>query len=249
MTHPSVPHLTAPSLAARHGFFTRAGGVSTGLCASLNCGRGAQDDPAAVYENRARVAAAMGVAPEALLTQHQVHSAKVVTVRGPDQAQEQADAMVTDQPGLALGVLTADCAPVLLDGGTVVGAAHAGWQGALDGVIGTTVDAMRALGAGPIRAVVGPCISQAAYEVGTEFFERFFEEDRDFARYFSGAAREGHMMFNLPGFVLGRLRAEGVEADWVGACTYGAPEKFFSYRRATHEQAPDYGRQISVIRL
>jgi YfiH family protein len=237
----------------RHGFFGRDGGVSTGIYAGLNCGRGSADDPAAVAENRRIVAASLGVAPAALLTAHQVHSARAVTVAGPwDGAPPEADAIVTRDPDLAVAALAADCAPVLLAdaGAGVVAAAHAGWRGALDGVVEATVDAMVAAGArrDRIGAAVGPCISQRAYEVGPEFVERFLDEDRAFARWFAGG-RGDRAMFDLPGFVLGRLRAAGVDrCRWTGDCTHSAPDRFFSYRRATQAGAGDYGRNVSAIR-
>ncbi|MEM8788587.1 MAG: peptidoglycan editing factor PgeF [Pseudomonadota bacterium] len=232
-----------------HGFFTRQGGVSAGLYDSLNCGVGAQDDPGAVAENRARVTRAMTA--EDLCTLHQAHTADVITITAPSGgARPRADAMVTATPGLALGVLTADCAPVLLadpDAG-VVGAAHAGWKGALGGVLEATLDAMAALGARNVTAVIGPTISQAAYEVGPEFLDRFVDEDPETARFFAGGA-EDRAQFDLPGYALHRLRAAGAEAAWTGHCTYRDAARFFSYRRATHAGEPDYGRQIAAIRL
>lgn len=251
----SLEILTHPSLAPlRHGFFTRKGGASSGLFAGLNCGRGSSDQQAIVEINRARVAEAMGVPPARLATVNQVHSADVVTIGdGDDPAamvHRAADAMVTATPGIAIAVLSADCQPVLFadpDAG-VIGAAHAGWKGALNGVLDATVAAMRALGATRIRAVIGPCISQRAYEVGEDFMDRFLIDDAAAGRFFSGGAN-GRPMFNLPGFGLSRLRDLGVDADWTGHCTYGDPGRFFSFRRATHEGAADYGRLISAIRL
>jgi YfiH family protein len=247
--------LRADALAAiPHGFFTRRGGVSTGIYDSLNCGPGSRDAREAVEENRARVAAAMGVAPSHLLTLHQAHTIRVVTATGPfDGKRPEADGLVTATPGLALGALAADCAPVLLadpEAG-VVGAVHSGWRGALDDAPGATVAAMAALGARPerIHAAVGPCISQRAYEVGPEFVERFLDDDPENARWFAGGAGD-RAMFDLPGFVLGRLRRAGVgHAEWIGQCTYADPARFFSYRRATHAGEADYGRLISAIRL
>lgn len=235
-----------------HGFFTRQGGVSAGPYDSLNCGPGSGDDPAAVAENRARVAAHLGVAPQGLRTVHQVHGDAVV-VAGPDAPAERprADAQVTAQPGVAVGALAADCAPVLFadpEAG-LVGAAHAGWRGALEGVLEATVARMAAMGARPerIRAVVGPCISQRAYEVGPEFVERFLDADREHARFFAGGAA-GKAQFDLPGFCLSRLRAAGVEhCAWTGHCTYADPMRFFSWRRTCHEGAADYGRLIAAI--
>lgn len=240
-------------LPAPHGFFTRDGGVSTGIFASLNGGQGSDDDPAHVAENRGRIAGHFGLAPDRLVTVHQVHSADAVRVTGPWQGDRpRADGMATDRPGVALAILTADCAPVLLAdaGAGVIGACHAGWRGALDGVIGATVAAMTALGARreAIRAIIGPCISQANYEVGPEFVERFLDEDPGHARFFAGGNGD-RAMFDLPGFGLARLRAEGVAAEWTGHCTYADPARFFSFRRATHADEPDYGRLVSAIAL
>ncbi len=239
---------------ARHGFFTRRGGASSGVYAGLNCGPGSRDQAEAVRLNRGRVAAAIGVDPERLLSLHQVHSAEVAVATAEGWIERpRADAAVTDRPGLALTVLTADCAPVLLidpEAG-VIGVAHAGWRGALDGVAEAVVAAMERLGArtGRIRAAVGPTISQRAYEVGPELVERFADDDPDHARYFVNGVGDRYR-FDLPGFVLGRLRAAGVaEAGWIGACTYSDPERFFSYRRTTHAGEADYGRLISAIAL
>jgi YfiH family protein len=245
--------IRSPLLAGvRHGFFTRRGGASSGVYHGLNCGPGSDDQGDAVRINRARVAEAMGVTPERLLSLHQRHSA-VVAVAGPEGWAERpmADAVVTDRAGVAVSVLTADCAPVLLadpEAG-VVGAAHAGWKGAVDGVIEATLTAMEGLGArtARIRAAVGPTISQLNYEVGPEFLDRFAAEDETHTRYFINGTGDRYR-FDLPGFVLGRLRAAGVaDAHWVGACTYADPDRFFSYRRATHVGEADYGRLISVI--
>lgn len=236
----------------RHGFFTRKGGASSGLYSGLNCGRGSKDQQDVVATNRARVADAMGVAPDRLAGVHQIHSADVVTITDPAQiaVSVDADALVTALPGVALSVLTADCQPLLfadVDAG-VIGAAHAGWRGALSGVLEATADAMRDLGATRITAVIGPTISQRAYEVGWDFMESFTAEDRDYQRFFSGGP-DGKPMFDLPAFGLSRLRAAGIEAQWTGHCTYSDPERFFSYRRSTHLNEPDYGRLISAIAL
>jgi YfiH family protein len=254
MTAPMLEILTAPALAPlRHGFFTRKGGASSGVFRGLNCGPGSSDQAEAVSINRARVAEALGVAPERLVSVHQVHSAEVVTVTGPLVEKPRADAMVTAVPGLALTVLTADCQPVLLadrEAG-VVGAAHAGWRGALAGVLEATVAAMAGLGAEPGRivAVIGPTISQRAYEVGPELFDAFIAEDPEYARFFAGG-RGDRMQLDLPGFGLARLRAAGVgHAEWTRHCTYSDPALFFSYRRATHGGEADYGRLLSAIRL
>jgi YfiH family protein len=237
-----------------HAFFTRRGGVSTGIYAGLNCGPGSKDDPAAVAENRARAAGWLGVAPDRLLSLWQVHSARAVRASGSwgFGARPEADGIATDAPGLAVSALAADCAPVLFAdaGAGVVAAAHAGWRGALDGVLGATVDLMVSMGAdrGRIAAAVGPCISQRAYEVGPEFVDRFVAEDPGFARFFAAGAAD-RAMFDLPGFCLERLRDSGLDrVEWVGRCTYGDADRFFSYRRATHAREPDYGRLLSAIR-
>ena len=247
LTHPALHPL-------RHGFFTRKGGASSGLFAGLNCGRGSSDQKEVVAINRARVAAALGLPPERLATVNQTHSDRVVTLTGTEDldavARFEADAIVTAVPGLAIAVLTADCQPVLFaDAGSgVVGAAHGGWRGALDGILQATVAAMRDAGAGDIPAVIGPCISKRAYEVSEDFMDRFLIEDERYSRFFSGGPN-GRPMFDLPGFGLATLRELGVEAEWIGHCTYSDPARFFSYRRATHEGAADYGRLISAIAL
>lgn len=247
--------LTHPLLRpVRHGFFTRKGGASSGLFSGLNCGRRSTDQSEIVVLNRGRVATAMGVPAAALATVKQVHSADVVTLTDdgdiPTVADAEADGIVTARRGVALAVLTADCQPILLadaDAG-VIGACHAGWRGALDGIIEATVEAMRALGATRIRAVIGPTISQRAYEVGPDFMDRFLVEDPGYSRFFSGGPN-GRPMFDLPSFGLMRLRDAGVDAEWSGHCTYSDPDRFFSYRRATHEGEADYGRLISAITL
>ncbi len=249
--------LTADTLSPlRHGFFTRRGGASSGIFAGLNCGAGSSDQSATVRMNRARVAEAMEVAPQALVTIRQTHSPDVVTLSGPAEPGApcpEGDAMVTATPGVALGILTADCQPVLFADteARVIGAAHAGWRGALDGVLENTLDAMEHLGASRarIRAVIGPCISQRAYEVGQEFLETFLDEDPAHGRFFiNGVA--GKYQFDLVGFGLARLRGAGVaEAQWTGHCTYDDPARFYSYRRSVHDGQADYGRLISVIRL
>ena len=244
--------ITAPMLrGVTHGFFTREGGVSTGIYAGLNGGPGSADDAAAIAENRRRIAAHLGA--EALVSLHQVHSADVVTVTGPwGAARPRADAMVTDRPGIALGVLTADCAPVLFADAEagVVGAAHAGWKGALSGVLEATVEAMQALGAerDRITAAIGPLISQRAYEVGPEFVERFLDEDPENARFFAGGAGD-RAMFDLAGYCLSRLGLAGVAAQWTGHCTCSDPARFFSYRRACHAGEANYGRLVAAIVL
>lgn len=246
--------ITSDALAGiRHGFFTRKGGVSSGIFEGLNCGLGSSDQAEAVSLNRARVAEAMQVAPEALHTVHQVHSATVVSSVADLHARPKADAMVTDQPGVALGILTADCQPVLFADtqARVIGAAHAGWRGALDGVLDATVQAMVDLGADRrrVHAVIGPSISQVAYEVGPEFFQTFAEADPKSAQFFT-PGKTDRMLFDLPAYGLARLHRLGVgHAEWTRHCTYRDADRFFSYRRATHAGEADYGRLISVIRL
>jgi polyphenol oxidase len=246
--------LTSDELAPlRHGFFTRKGGASSGVFAGLNCGSGSSDLAHAVRINRARVAEAMEVPEDHLISVHQTHSADVVTLDAPPKEQARGDAMVTRQPGLALAVLTADCQPVLLADvrSGVVGAAHAGWRGALDGILEATVEAMVSLGAerGNISAVIGPTISQRAYEVGPEFLETFMDSDPENSRFFAQGPKD-RLLFDLPGFGLYRLREAGIgEAVWTRHCTYSDPQHFYSYRRSRHAGEADYGRLISVIRL
>lgn len=245
--------ITTDALPVQHGFFTRKGGASSGIFAGLNCGVGSTDQTEVVAINRTRVAQAMGVPLDHLVGVHQVHSANVTTVTGPLPVRPQADAMVTATPGIALSILTADCQPVLFcdPQAKVIGAAHAGWRGAFGGVLEATVTAMTALGATPanIRAVIGPSISQTAYEVGPEFFETFADEDPDNTRFFANGKGD-RMLFDLPAYGLHRLREAGVgHAEWTRHCTYADPDRFFSFRRTTHLAEADYGRLISVIRL
>ena len=245
--------LTSDALNVKHGFFTRRGGASSGVFSGLNCGQGSSDQAEVVAINRARVADAMGVAHDHLLGVHQVHSATAITVDAPHTEKPRADALVTTTPGLALSVLSADCQPVLFadaDAG-VIGAAHAGWRGALDGVLHATVDAMVALGARRenITAIIGPSISQRAYEVGPEFMDSFMSEDPEYARYFINGEGD-RMLFDLPGFGLNRLRAAGIgHAEWTRHCTFSDAERFYSYRRTTHAKEADYGRLIAAITL
>ncbi len=251
--HTMLEIITSDALACRHGFFTRKGGASSGIFAGLNCGTGSSDQTEVVAINRARVTDAMGVTPDALVTVHQVHSAKAIPVTGPLTIRPEADAMVTATPGVLLGVLTADCQPVLFHDpdAQVIGAAHAGWRGAVDGVLEATLDAMETLGAkrNRISAVIGPTISQAAYEVGPEFLDRFRAEDDDATRFFANGKGD-RMLFDLPAYGLHRLRAAGVgHAEWTGHCTYRDPDRFYSFRRTTHAAEADYGRLISTIRL
>ncbi|MEL6809404.1 MAG: peptidoglycan editing factor PgeF [Pseudomonadota bacterium] len=246
--------LTADTLAPlRHGFFTRKGGASSGVFEGLNCGPGSTDQTEIVAINRARVAAALGVADDHLAGVHQIHSGDAVHVSGPQTEKPRADGLVTATPGLALTVLTADCQPVLFADARagVIGAAHAGWKGAQAGVLEATVDAMVALGARRenIHAVIGPSISQRAYEVGPEFFDSFLEEDPDNTRFFAGGDGD-RMHFDLPGYGLARLRDAGVgSAEWTRHCTYFDSDRFYSYRRSVHAKDPDYGRLISAIVL
>lgn len=250
---------TSPLLAAvpglRHAFFDRDGGVSEGIYAGLNGGIGSDDDPAHVAENRRRMAAEVGVDPAHFLTVHQIHSPDVAVATAPwDTAtRPRADAMVTSVKGLALGVTAADCGPVLFADGKagVIGAAHAGWKGALTGVLESTIDAMEKLGAHreDIVAAIGPLIRQPSYEVGAEFVERFVREDGEYALFFVPSAREGHAMFDLGGFIRMRLeRARVGLIDDTGIDTY-PDERFFSYRRSVHRKESDYGRQIHAIVL
>jgi YfiH family protein len=239
-----------------HGFFTREGGASQGLYASLNCGFGSGDDKAVVMRNRDMVAAELGVPPARLLTAYQVHSPDVLIVDAPWQGDDRprVDALVTVTPEIAIGVLTADCGPILFADAEagVVGAAHAGWKGALTGVSTRTVEVMETLGARRSRmvAVLGPMISAAAYEVGPEFVDRFIDEDRGNVRHFASAARPGHKMFDLAGYILARLRADGIGlVERLDLCTFTDERRFFSYRRTTHRRETDYGRQISAIAL
>lgn len=237
----------------RHGFFTRRGGASSGIFHGLNCGFGSSDQKEIVSINRGRVAAAMNVAPAHLVTIFQTHSPDVEVITDPSQETGEADAMVTNVPGIALGILTADCQPVLFADtqAGVVGAAHAGWRGALDGVLENTVAAMERLGATRenISAVVGPTISQRAYEVGPEFLEAFLTADGENQRFFKPGQSDRHM-FDLPAYGVHKLEQSGVgSATWIQHCTYSDPDRFFSYRRTTHEKEADYGRLISVIRL
>jgi YfiH family protein len=251
-----VPVLTSPLLdlpGVRHAFFTREGGVSQGIYATLNTGPGSRDAPEAVRENRRRAAAHFGATE--ILTCYQVHSALAASADGPwpDGAPE-ADAVVSRTPGVVCGALAADCAPVLLADpeARVVAAAHAGWKGALGGVVAAAVERMEGLGArrDRLRAVVGPCIGPASYEVGLEFLEGFVAVDPAHEAFFAPGASAEKRMFDLPGFVLARLRAAGVAAcEWVGRDTCAEADLFFSNRRAFKLGEPDYGRLLSAIML
>jgi YfiH family protein len=251
--------IEAPSLVLagiRHAFFTRAGGVSTGFYESLNGGIGSHDAAANVAENRARMAAVLGVEPRRLLTAYQTHSPDVVIAEMPWTAESRphADAIVTRTRTLAIGVTTADCGPILLaePRARVIGAAHAGWRGALTGVIESTVAAMQRLGAArdQIRAAIGPMIRQSSYEVGPDLLARFHTDDPGSGRFFSPAARDGHALFDLGGYVAARLKRAGVGyVEDLGLCTYADATRFFSYRRTTHRAEADYGRHINAITL
>lgn len=251
--------LASPLLSAvpglRHAFFTREGGVSEGLYAGLNGGLGSGDDPVRVLENRRRMAGHLGVGPEQFLNVHQIHSPDAVIATGPWQgpARPKADAIVTRQEGLAIGVTTADCGPILFvdPNARVIGAAHAGWKGALTGVLESTIETMEQLGAerGRMIAAIGPMIRRESYEVGGEFVARFIEADADNAVFFLPSMREGHAMFDLAGFIRMRLERAGVlMIDDIGIDTY-SDERFFSYRRSVHRKEPDYGRLVHAIAL
>ncbi|HYF22455.1 MAG TPA: peptidoglycan editing factor PgeF [Caulobacteraceae bacterium] len=252
------PVLTSPVLelpGVRHAFFTRRGGVSTGLYDSLNLGLGSKDDPEAVRENRRRAAAAFDQPAERLLTCYQIHSVIVRVAEAPwEQPRRQGDGVVTATPGLVCGALSADCAPVLLADpeARIVGAAHAGWKGALDGVVESAVSVMVAQGArrDRIRAAVGPCIGPDSYEVGPEFLERFKHHDPDSERFFRPAATADRRLFDLPGFVLRRLEQAGIAgAEWIGRDTCAEEAEFFSNRRAFKRGEGDYGRLLSAVAL
>ena len=255
---PALQTIASPLLAAlpgvRHAFFTRKGGVSEGIYRGLNVGVGSSDRPDAVQENRARAAAALGVDLNHLLTPFQVHSSIPVVVAGPWTARPEADAVVTAVPGLACCALAADCAPILLadpEAG-VVAAAHAGWKGALGGIIGATVEAMAAQGAarGRIVAAVGPCIAPESYEVGADFMDRFVAEDGGFARFFGAGRSADRRQFDLPAFVLHRLGQAGVgQAEWVGGDTCAQDDLYFSNRRSFLTGERDFGRLLSAILL
>jgi polyphenol oxidase len=251
--------LASPLLSAipglRHAFFTREGGVSGGLYDSLNGGIGSNDDPAHVAENRRRMAEEMAVTPSHFLSVHQIHSPDAVVATGPWQgpARPRADAIVTRTEGLSIGATAADCGPILLvdPNARVIGAAHAGWKGALTGIVESTVEAMEKLGAerGGIVAAIGPLIRQHSYEVGGEFVERFVEADAENGPFFLPAEREGHAMFDLAGYIRMRLENAGVlMIDDIGVDTY-SDERFYSYRRSVHRNEPDYGRHVHAIAL
>jgi len=240
--------------AAKHGFFTRQGGESTGIYEGLNVGLGSGDDRENVLANRARVAKYFDLGSENLATLYQVHSARIITVTSTEVPERpKADGMVTNVPGLAIGILTADCGPVLLcdQKNGVVGASHAGWQGAMGGVLENTVEAMENIGGQRehIHATLGPTISQENYEIGPEFVTRLVNDEEANTIFLKPSRKNGHAMFDLPGYIIGRLSRAGVSVRWTGHCTYENEEDYFSYRRTTHRNEPDYGRQISAIAL
>ncbi len=260
LTHTKPDPIRSPLLdkaaaaGIRHGYFTRAGGVSSGIYSGLNIGTGSADDQALVRENRRRVAEWMGVPADHLLTAFQIHSPDAIVVREPFSGERpKADAIVTDQPGIAVGASSADCGPVLFADAEarVIGAAHAGWKGALTGVLENTISAMEGLGAKRenIVAVLGPSISAKNYEVGPEFVDRFVDADPGNARYFTPSHNAGHALFDLNLYTVDRLLKAGVTADALGRCTYAEEDLFYSFRRTTHRKEADYGRQISAIVL
>lgn len=245
---------TAASVGIRHGYFTRTGGVSEGLYTGLNTGTGSNDNPEHVAENRRRVAAWMGVEPEALLSLHQVHSPDAIVVREPyGLPRPKADGIVTDRPGLAICASSADCGPVLFvdPEARVIGAAHAGWKGAFTGVLESTIEKMEELGAkrDRILAALGPSITQANYEVGFEFVERFMSAGPQNHAYFVPSERPNHALFDLNRYTIDRLEKAGIKAEALNRCTYAEESLFYSYRRSTHRNEPDYGRHVASIVL
>lgn len=246
------PAMSQPGIA--HAFFTRNGGVSHGLYASLNAGRGSNDDPSAVAENRRRMAAHFAIAPDALVSMHQTHSANVALIDAPTSERPRVDALVTRTDGIAVGVLAADCGPVLFADphARVVAGAHAGWRGATGGILEATLDTMESAGARrqSITAVLGPTIAQASYEVGPEFAERLIALAPDNAAFLVPSDRPGHHRFDLPAYIVGRLKEAGVgHVHDLALDTYADEARFFSYRRTTHRGEPDYGRLLSAIML
>jgi polyphenol oxidase len=244
--------LKLPNVA--HGFFTREGGFSTGIFSSLNCGLGSGDDISLAQKNRALVAEKMGVVPDHLISAYQVHGTDVALVTAPFVERPKVDGLVTNRPGIALGILTADCGPVLFADtkGRTIGACHAGWKGALHGVFRSTIVEMERLGSKRenVVAVLGPTISQKAYEVGPEFLRAFKERDKGFLKYFIPSVKKSHYMFDLPMFLVDRMKAFGIgNVVDLALCTYADEQRFFSYRRATHRAEKDYGRLISAISM
>ncbi len=253
-TQPIESPVLAELAGIRHAYFTRHGGVSDGLYASFNTGLGSDDSRENVLANRARACAYLGVEPEVLATPYQIHSPTAVHVRDvwlPGEG-PRADALVTDRPGIAVGVGTADCGPVLFaepEAG-IIAATHAGWKGAIGGVLESTIDLMEDLGADRrrISAVLGPTIAATAYEVGQEFFDHFVADNAVNSRFFTAADRADHAMFDLPAYILDRLTHAGIRfAEALNLCTYADPQRFFSFRRATHKSEADYGRLLSAI--
>jgi polyphenol oxidase len=247
-----APHLQLKNIT--HGFFTREGGHSSGIFSSLNCGLGSGDDIAVVTKNRNVVAQALGVENSNLISAYQVHSADVIVVDAPFPERPKVDGLVTATRGLALGILTADCGPILFadEKAQVIGACHAGWKGALTGITDSIIAEMEKLGArrSHIVAVLGPTISQRAYEVGPEFPAPFLRVDESDKRFFIPSVKKDHYMFDLPAYLVNRLKTSGVgQAHDLGLCTYADEQRFFSYRRATHRAEKDYGRLISAIAL
>lgn len=246
---------TLKDKAITHGFFTRIGGASTGIYEGLNVGLGSDDERETVLENRRRVARTMDVTDDKLMMVYQVHSSDVANANTPWDMQDRPklDAMVCSTPGTAIGVMTADCGPVLFcdSENHVVGAAHAGWKGATGGILENTISAMEKLGAKRenIAAVLGPTISQKHYEVGPEFVDNLIALNASNDAYFIPSENEHHAMFDLPAYIIERLKADGINASWTGDCTYADEEQFFSYRRKTHRNEADYGRQVSVIKI
>lgn len=247
--------LSVPDSAIVHGFFTRQGGVSTGIYQGLNAGLGSKDDRVAVLKNRNMITENLGLPDAFLATPHQIHSPDAIMVEEPwpQGVRPQADGVVTTNPGIVIAILTADCGPVLFsDRNTgVIGACHAGWKGALTGVIESTISQMEENGAqrANISAVLGPTISKDSYEVGPEFIHRFLDTDQENHRYFSPSLKQNHSYFDLPGYILSKLALAGVDGEWTGHCTYSHEADFYSYRRTTHRGEPDYGRQISAIAI
>lgn len=252
LTPLTAVHLQAPNI--EHGFFTRRGGVSSGLYESLNVGKSSLDQPDKVAENRLRVASYFGLQSSSLATPWQTHSSDVIIIDRPFEGERpKADAVVTSTKNIAIGVLTADCGPILFADSTamVIGAAHAGWKGALGGVLENTVKAMQRLGAQPenIIAVIGPSISMANYEVGPEFVDLFLGVSPKNLQWFAPSKRAGHSMFDLWGYTFERLQKTGVQAHCIERCTYAEEENFYSYRRSTHRKDESYGQQISALTL
>lgn len=248
----TVPFLTAPNLMARHAFFTRAGGVSAGVYASLNGGVGSNDSREAVAENRRCMAQTLGVSADRLVVPFQIHSADCLTIDAPPAERPRCDGLATTTRGLALGATGADCGMILFSAPGVIGCCHAGWKGALTGMPEATIAAMERLGArrADIHAALGPCIGPKSYEVGAEFHARFVQADAGYAECFAASARDNHFMFDLPGFLTRRMEQAGL-ASFVnlGLDTYADETRFYSYRRTTHRNEPDYGRLVSAIVL